>query len=249
MATSPSLSRWVQPVRRTEEPAVRLFCMPYAGGGATIFRSWAKELHEDIELCPIHLPGRDERMGEPLMRRVEPMAGAIAEAIMPLLDRPYALLGYSMGSLVAFEVARALRRRGAPSPARLFACARRAPHSTRRVPAIHHLDDAAFIEAVQTFNGLPEALLQNEELLAIFLPIMRADFEVLDHYVYTPEPPLDCPISVFGGDPDPTVHAGDLAAWGELTTAGARVTHFPGGHFFLRTARRALLYAIERELL
>jgi medium-chain acyl-[acyl-carrier-protein] hydrolase len=227
---------------------VRLFCFPYAGGGAAVFRLWARSLPAAIEVCPIELPGRGNRISEPPFRRIEPLAHAIADIIRPYLDKPYALFGHSLGAILAFDLARKLRREQQPHPVHLFASGCRAPHLLDRTSSRYDLPDQDLVEELRTLNGTPAEALANRELMAVMLPILRADFEALDTYVYAAEPPLQCPLTVFGGLHDDGITREELEAWREQTNAGVRVCLLPGDHFFVNTAPALLLRLIADEL-
>ena len=225
----------------------RLFCLSYAGGGASTFRTWAEHLPPEVEVCAVQLPGRESRLAEPAHRRVGPLVAALGEALAPYLDRPFALFGHSMGALVAFELARHLRRTSAPPPSRLLLAAFRAPDRPNPNIRIHHLPDEVF-KVVLRSEGVPAPVLRSEELMAAMLPTLRADFELCDSYEYAAEAPLDCPFSVFGGDQDVRVGAADLDGWCAHTTADSRLSMLPGSHFFVHGARDQLLAGIRHDL-
>jgi surfactin synthase thioesterase subunit len=239
---------WI--VRPKPRPAarLRLFCFPYAGVGASAYRAWAGDFDATVEVCPVQLPGREDRLGVPAFTRIEPLVDAVAAAIRPYLDRPYALFGHSLGALVAFELTRLLRRVGAPQPLHLFVSGRRAPQLPIRDEVLHTKPDAELKEELRRFNGTPEAALQHEELMALVLPLLRADFAVHETYTYRPEPPLAMPISAFGGQGDPEVPEENLTAWKEQTTKGFKLRMFPGDHFYLQASRGPLLTAVAEDL-
>ncbi len=242
MAADPWILR-PHPRRRAR---LRLFCFPYAGGSASLFAPWADDLPDEIEVFPVQLPGRERRLREPLLTRMDALLAALLPAIHPYLDLPYALFGHSMGAVIAFELA---RQRALPGPVHLFASARRAPQVPARKSAIHALPDAGFVAELRRFNSIPEAVLQNADLRQIFLPILRADFALYETYAYLAGPPLDCSISAFGGCEDVNVTRADLEGWREQTRAGFVLRMFAGDHFFLRDARPLLLRAIAHDLL
>jgi len=227
---------------------VQLFCFPYAGGGASIFRSWQAETGPSLRVIPVRLRGREGRIFEPPLRSVPDLAEAIAAEIVPLIDGPFALFGYSFGALLAFETARLLRRQG-NAPDRLMVAALKAPHLPFRRKPIHDLPDLEFAEKIRNFHGTPEAVLRNAELMNLLLPAIRADFTAYETYRYVAEAPLDCPITAMGGARDSSTPLDELAAWGEQTR-GRFATHvFPGDHFFLHSARQLLPWTIAQELL
>jgi surfactin synthase thioesterase subunit len=227
---------------------VRLFCLPFAGGGASAYRLWGAALPSWIEVCAIQPPGREDRYREPPFTALTSLAQAAAREIVPLIDRPYALFGHSMGALVAFEIARALRHAGLPAPLALLPAAYPAPHLPLARAPIHHLPDAGFIEEMRRMQGTPDAVLDNQELMAFVLPILRADFQACDTYVCAPEPPLDCPFFVYGGTLDREVAEASLAQWCRQTRAACERRLFPGTHFFVQSHRAELLAAIGQDL-
>lgn len=242
------LDSWI--IRRKPSPQarLRLFCFPYAGGGVSIFRAWSDTLPADVEVCPLQFPGRGTRLMEPPFTQLSPLVQALAEALFPLLDKPFAFFGHSLGALVSFELARRLRRRYAVQPVRLFISADRAPQIPNRDPAIHSLPEGEFLTELRRLKGTPTELLEDEEVMQIMLPVLRADFAVYETYRYSTEPPLNCPISAFGGLQDHRVNRGDLEAWRDHTGVSFSLTMFPGDHFYLNTTQPALLQALSQEL-
>jgi medium-chain acyl-[acyl-carrier-protein] hydrolase len=172
----------------------------------------------------------------------------LEEELRPYLDMPFAFFGHSMGALIAFELARKLRRSRGPAPLRLFLSGRRAPHLPPSRRPIHHLPEAEFRQEVRLLEGTPEEVLSNEELMQILLPVLRADFAVCETYVYSAEEPLDMPLSVFGSTNDPEVNREELEAWRSQTTGSMTLRIFEGNHFFLHPMRLALTDAIAQDI-
>ena len=240
---------WILGARPQQLARRRLFCVPYAGGAASAYRGWSEMLPADVEVCPVQLPGRGSRFREAPFRKVSDLVPALAEGLLPLLDVPFALFGHSMGALVAFELARELRRRGAAAPVLLALSGHQAPTRPESEPPFSHLPDAQFLEEVRRrYDGIPPEVLAEKELLQILLPVLRADIQVLETYTYAKEPPLDCPISCLGGEDDPHVSRADLEAWGAETCGPLRVHTFAGGHFFVESARAEVLQALRHDL-
>jgi medium-chain acyl-[acyl-carrier-protein] hydrolase len=225
-----------------------LFCFPYAGGAASVFRNWSDGLPADVELCPVQLPGRGTRLTEPPYSRLSLLVEALAEAILPLLDKPFAFFGHSLGSLVSFELARELRAKHQARPVRLFVSAGPAPQIPHRGLPIHNLPEREFAAELRRLNGTPDELLDHRELMDIVIPSLRADFALYESYRYSAGPPLDCPISTFGGLSDQKVSHRDLEAWRDQTTVSFSIRMFPGDHFFLKTTQPLLLRALSQEL-
>jgi medium-chain acyl-[acyl-carrier-protein] hydrolase len=234
---------------RNPEPALRLFCLPHAGGGASLYRTWSAALPTDIDVCPVQLPGRETRAREAPLSRLRALVPAIAEGLLPMLDAPFAFFGHSMGGLLGFELARYLRRQWGRLPVRLLVAGHRAPHLPRRGSSLHSLPEPHFSQELRTLGGTPAEVLDNRELMNVVAPVLRADFAVCETYEYAPDEPLACPISVFGGLDDRMVPPTDLSAWGEHTRSGFSVRLLPGNHFFVRSAPAPLLQAIAGDLL
>lgn len=213
-----------------------------------MYRLWPEGLPASVEVCAVQLPGRETRLREPAHRRVEPLAAELAEALDPELTAPFAFFGHSMGALVAFELTRELRRRRGPGPVLLVASGRHAPHLASRRRPIHELPEAEFRGELRALEGTPDAVLDHDELMALFNPLLRADFAVLETYRHAEEPPLDLPIVAVGGQDDPWVNREELEAWRVLTTAPVTVHQLPGKHFYLQTARAELLALVSEAL-
>ncbi len=239
---------WLAYHRPRQEARIRLFCFPYAGGGASIYHAWAQSLPPQVEVCPVQLPGRENRIREEPFRRMEALVEALAAGLAPLLDRPFAFFGHSMGSLIAFELARGLRREGRPGPVHLFVSGHRAPQLPPQDEPIHPLPDREFLDKVFQLNGTPEEVRTNPELRALFLPILRADFELCETYRYRAEPPLPCPLSAFGGLGDSHAPREELQAWQAQSQGRFVLRMLPGDHFFLTSAGPLLLKILGQEL-
>jgi medium-chain acyl-[acyl-carrier-protein] hydrolase len=179
----------------------------------------------------------------------EPLISALAQALLPYLDKPFAFFGHSMGALVSFELARLLRQKYGLSPVHLFVSGRGAPQVVPVPdPPIHALPEPAFLEKLRGLNGTPEAVLENAKLMQLLLPMLRADFAVIETYVYVPEPPLNCPITAFSGWQDRKVSCDQIEAWREQTSAYFSVQMLPGDHFFVHSAQPLLLQTLFRKL-
>jgi surfactin synthase thioesterase subunit len=224
---------WIKRTGQDQQTCFRLFCFPYAGGGASIFRLWQERLPSDIEVCAIQLPGREDRLRETPFDRLSSLIDELADVLYPYMDLPFAFFGHSLGSLISFELTRRLRRQKAPCPLQLFVSGCRAPQIPNPDPPIHQLPDAEFIEELGRFNGTPQAVLDNPELMEVFLPLLRSDIGLWETYVYDREAPLDCPITAFGGLEDEEVSREELAAWCDQTRSRFNMQMFSGDHFYL----------------
>lgn len=245
----PDNKRWIVRFGSSHRPNVRLVCLPHSGAGASSFAGWAASLPDWIEVCAVQLPGHETRYPEPLCTAIPPLIEAMAPALLPvLLERPTAFFGHSMGALLAFELARWLRRAAGVLPQRLYLSAHRAAHLPAHHPPAHMLPDDELWALVQSFNGTATEVLAHPELRQIFLPILRADFTACETYVYQPDRPLECPIIACGGLQDDSVTLDELDAWRVHTSAHFRLCMFPGGHFYPAMSQRLLHQMLADDL-
>ena len=240
---------WVLSPRPNPQATMRLVCFPYAGVGPSIYRPWLTALPAHIEARVIQLPGREGRWREPALTSLTEIADRVAQALVPHLQTPFAFYGHSLGALISFEVTRRLRASGGPLPRHLFLGAHRGAQVPNPHPPIRHFTDEAFIaETRKRYDGIPQAVLDNPELLELMLPCLRADFSAFETYEYRVEAPLDVPISAFGGDQDGYVRTHEIAGWREQTTGRFRMRVIPGNHFFMQTGRDQVIAAIADDL-
>jgi len=196
----------------------------------------------------MQLPGRGVRMRERLFTDIFPLVEAASQALSPHLDKPFALFGHSMGATIAFEVARKLRRDQGIQPTHLFVSGCCCPQEVGDHYREDLKEEVEIKDTLRRYAGTPPEVLEHPELMGVFEPIIRADFAVCRSYFYSPEPPLDCPVSVFGGLEDPDVGRECLQGWGDQTTRSFRVRMVPGGHFFLNSAESLVVESIARDL-
>jgi medium-chain acyl-[acyl-carrier-protein] hydrolase len=234
--------------RPIPEAALRLFCFPYAGGRDLIFRGWQDGLPRTVEVCPVELPGRGRRLRERPLTQLTALVEATAEGLLPLLDKPFAFFGHSMGAMISFELARLLRKEHGVMPVHLFLSGRRAPHVPDTDPPTYDLPEAEFLKELRRLNGTPQEVFENAELIELMMPLLRADFEVVETYRYVSGPPLDCPITAFGGLQDVEVSREYLDGWRNYTTAAFTLRMMQGDHFFLNMAQCSLLQILAQEL-
>jgi len=228
---------------------MRLFCFPYAGGTAAVFRSWAQYLPSEIELCAVQYAGRGGRLAERLGEDVIEVMNGIYQDLQPFLKKPFAFFGHSMGALVGYEFARRLQREQKPGPFELFVSGCSAPHVRLFKETTYDLPEPEFIAELRRLQGTPEEVLDNAELMQLMMPIIRADFKASQTYKHEPGPPLECPIRAFGGLKDEMVPREKVEAWSEHTRGSFRAQMLPGDHFFLNTSQSLLTRIIVQQLI
>ena len=154
-----------------------------------------------------------------------------------------------MGALISFELTRELRRRRRIEPLHLFLSGRRAPQVPDSDPPSFNLPDLEFIEKVHSLNGTPRELLDHPEGRELFLPLLRADFELVETYEYVSHPPLSCPITTYAGLQDTDVPIENVAAWADQTSAAYKQRRFSGGHFFIHDPGNNFVDVLRRDVI
>jgi len=227
--------------------SMRLVCFPHAGGSAVAYRPWAKAMSPAIEVHAVQYPGRADRIRDPLISDSGQVSRLIAGALMPLLDRPVAFFGHSMGAVLAYETARILQGRGTQVE-HLFASGTRAPHDRGEPGHIAQRDDDGVAAAMVALGGTDAEILQDPEMRALVLPYVRNDFALIESYRYKPGLDLATPITAILGDVDPHVTPEQATRWADLTTAGFTHKVLPGGHFYLVPQQQAVLTEVHTTL-
>ncbi len=244
-------STWLTRFAPRPTATMRLICFSHAGGGAAVYRPWALSMPAAVEVMAIVLPGREGRVHETPLPAMSMLLEELIPALLPHLDRPFAFFGHSMGALVAFETARALQRHGASLPIRLLLSGRRAPHLPEQEPPLHQLQNDEFLAEINNrHGGIPVAVLQHRDLLALLLPGLRADMTVIETYRHDGGPGFSGPISVFGGMDDARARRDQLLAWQQHTAHPLTLRMFAGGHFYFNEpqARDALIATVAAAL-
>lgn len=246
-----SVSTWVRFRSPVPSPRLRLLCFPHAGGGASAFRAWPGLVPEGVDVCPVQLPGRESRMGDPLPVTLDELVREAADALMPLLDVPFVLVGTSFGSLLAHELAHRLRGVHGFGPSALVVSSEWAPseHHRHSASSASTLSDEAFLAELRRGEVLPASVLDDPDLLALALPPLRADSALSTAHRPRRREPLDCPVWAFHGAHDPRVSTGDMEPWGRVTTAGFRLHEVDSAHLVLQASATQVVPALVADLL
>lgn len=241
---------WIHLSQPNPQAALRLFCFAHAGGGSLPYRNWPDTLPTQMEVCAIRLPGRESRFREAPFRRMQDLIPALGAAIEDELDRPFVFFGHSMGALVAFELSRHLQKTHGRWPAILFVSGRRAPHLSEPGPPLHTMPQEQFYAALQSrYNAVPLAVQQSPDLLELMLPVLQADFALIESYQYQAGPPLPCPISAFGGQDDSRIGLADLQGWDQHTAGTFSVRILAGDHFYFNQDPTPLHLTMTTDLI
>ncbi|MFI9833551.1 thioesterase II family protein [Streptomyces sp. NPDC051913] len=227
---------------------LRIFCLPYAGKGASLYRQWWEASDQRIEFVPVQLPGRENRFKDGLVHDMRELVASLAADIAPHTDRPYALFGHCMGAVIAFELAHRLSDLTGHRPQHLVVAGSAAPHRQQAVPAERQRTDAELMTELRRLGGTPQAALDDERLLAFALPVFRADWSAVDGYGYRPTPALDTPITVLGAADDAGVPTDELGEWERHTNADTKVHVLPGDHFFMERSGEEVRGLLVSEL-
>lgn len=229
---------------------LNLLCLPYSGASAMVYSRWRRKLPAWLQVRPVELPGRGARLGETPFTDMQALARQLAGEQRLAAGAPYALLGHSLGALVAFELAHELQALGCPPPVALFACGTAAPTRREDYDGANWREpksDAELLAELRKLGGTPEEVLANEELMSLTLPVVRADFLLCGRYAYRQRTPLRCPLHVLGGQSD-RANAEQLQAWGNETQGPFSLDMFPGGHFFIHEHEDRVLAMLSATL-
>jgi medium-chain acyl-[acyl-carrier-protein] hydrolase len=235
---------WFQNISELQSAPLRLFCFPFAGGGTLLYRSWMEALKPHAAICPACLPGRESRLNEPAIDRMEALLDALEREIEPHVSTPFAFYGHSMGAIIAFELARRLERNGRPLPRALYVSGARAPQFRLGHQPPPEPSDSELMEQLRKLEGMPREVLENPALLGVAMPALRADTRLYRNYVYQPGRPLQMPVYAYGGTTDPNVQRRHIEAWKEQTAGQFTSREFAGGHFFIQSAQKDFLESL-----
>jgi medium-chain acyl-[acyl-carrier-protein] hydrolase len=227
---------------------MRLFCFPYSGGSASIFGTWSGSLPSEVEVCAVQPPGRHERLHEPLLHSVDEMVASLVPALLPLLDRPFATFGHSLGAIVMFETLRELAARHGLRPVHVFVSGAPSPNRFL-VPSLADRPQSDLVARVRSLGFEDSSVMEDEDAARHMLPALKSDFEAAARYAYVPSEPLGTPITAFAGREDTFAPPDSMDEWRGHTSLPFSKTVFPGKHYFIVPQREPLLAIIGEELL
>ncbi|MBQ4524238.1 MAG: thioesterase [Lachnospiraceae bacterium] len=226
-----------------------LYCFPYAGGGASAYRGWIKKLGAArMSVRPVKLPGREERFMEVPFTTMEEAVSEIKSSISKEVDEKTDIFffGHSMGAKIAYEVAKALEEEGiiirclmvsgSPSP------------DIQEKNRIYDLEDGDFIAGLKQLGGMPEAILENQELMELLLPMLKADFKLIDTYCDKDRKPLKCSVLAFGANEDAEALYDEVMGWERYTCGAFESCFMGGGHFFIKEKEDEVLEIVQRKI-
>ncbi|AML57742.1 Thioesterase [Serratia rubidaea] len=240
------MSPWFQILRPHPAADLRVICLPFAGGSASHYQSFANGLPPWVELCAAQLPGRGSRLREAPFQRMDVLVEALRQHVPQ--DKPWLLFGHSLGCRLGVELMLALKARGQRLPWHFVASGCRPLQLARDVAPMSSLSDAVFIQRLQDYGGTPPEVLAHQELMALVLPALRADFRLVEDYRLATVTPLPLPVTVLGGRQDRDVPIAELPQWQALSTEPVEVQLFDGGHFFIQQNRDEVVEKLTQIL-
>lgn len=242
------MSTLLEKVIDGSDKKMNLICIPYAGGGASMYFPWKNYIRSDVGLYSVQLPGRENRITDEYYRDIGNAADDITKEVLDLVNRtnrPICLFGHSMGAKIAFEVERRLEKEKKPCT-RLMVSGSRAPHMPETRP-ICGLGDSDFLNELNRFEGTPSEILNNKEMVRFFMPLLRADFTMDEQYILQDKVKLSCPIFAFYGEDDSEADGKDMDKW-KLYTDTFGIKQFEGKHFFVKTSMESVIEEVNRQL-
>lgn len=234
-------------VKANPGASMRLFCFPYSGGSAQIYKNWAAQLPSFVEVNAVELPGRSGRFRDQKFTSVPEAIASLVPDIRPYTNKPFALFGHSLGACLAYEMARALEKEGRTA-ALVTVSGMMSPENPSDEPQIYHLPDAEFKQKVREYNGTPQEVMAHEELMDLILPILKADFTMADTYTYKEGPKITSSLAALTGTKDPHTNEEGVRGWANYTTGAFTYQLFPGDHFFVNDQETEVLALLSRLL-
>jgi len=237
-------SQWFVKLNRATAAPLRIICFPSSGAGANMYRHWENKL-DNVEIYGVLLPGRERRLKEKPIGCLKELVSRLVIEIQYLNDKPYIFLGHSMGTLIAYELARTLKLSNKQQPVHLVASAFRTPERINHNKKLHVLTDSDFIKELKLYGGTPQQILDHRETMELLLPSIRADFKLHETYLHQQNAPLECPITSISGDSDHVVPPDYMVGWQKHTNQRHQHHNISGGHFFINENQNCFLPLIQ----
>ncbi|OPF73189.1 thioesterase [Streptomyces antioxidans] len=228
--------------------ALNLYCLPYAGCSARVYDVWQAGLPDSINVVPLELPGRGSRCTDPPLDTLPELLRDLTRGVNAEARAPYAVFGHSFGAIIAYELTRYVVSQGYPGPQSLIVSACRAPHLATPEEAIFDRSDEDFKRGLRKVGGTPEELLENDELMELYIPVIRADYTILDNYRRDPVQDVNCPILGLYGDADSDADKSAMSAWDAYTSGSFSLEPIKGDHFFLDDATEHVIQRVGAHL-
>jgi len=232
---------------------VDLYCIPYAGGSAEFTYTRLKTiLPQNIEVKPLELAGRASRISEKFFESIEEVVKDFIKVFRDRnKDKPYAIYAHSMGTVIAYELVRAIKKEGLLEPICLFLSGRQPPHHIYNRKDIHDLPDDEFIEELEELGGDMKKVFQDEEMKRVFLPILKSDYKMIEEYSFNGEyERINGDIVLFYSKDDVLVkQRNSLQEWKRYTDRSLELYEFEGGHFFIMNNWNRICDVINKRLI
>ena len=240
--------RWIVRSAKNNSIKSRLFCFPYAGGNAGIYKDWVQHF-EETEIVAIQLPGRSNRFSEACIDNLASCVEEILHSVKHLLDKPFAFFGHSLGAIIAYELLRKIPERQYTNCLQLFVSGRIAPDLVSPNPKISHLPNDQFKKVLKQYEGTDIELLKNDDLMDVLIPMLRSDFKMIETYHHQHKSPLKTPITTLSGKDDLFVDFDAVSEWQRFS--GKPLTHhsFDGNHFFVDKNRAEIAQLVSNIML
>jgi len=238
-------NKWCVIPRPNPTADIKLICIPYAGGSASIYIPWINYLPHNVELVIIQPPGRSSRISETPLDNMSKLINEMGLVLPKILNKPYILFGHSLGSKIAFEIIRKSTSLHIPHPMFFIASGSAGPQKKNNRDITYNLNDDEFISKLEEMDGTPKDVINNKELMSIVLPTLKADFKISETYQFTGNKYFNIPLSVLGGEYDVDINLDDLKLWQYFFNSTSEITIFSGGHFFINSHKEEVLEKIN----
>lgn len=240
--------KWYVEYKKNPHASMRIFCFPHSGGGASTYFSWSNLLSLTVELISIQLPGRENRFYDHLTNDLEFIIDNLSQEFTYYKEKPFVVFGHSLGALIAYEFVKSVYQSYGIYPQYMIVSGAKAPHLPFRIKKLSQLEDEELLQELKNYGEINDALLQNEQILKMFLPIFRSDFSIGENYNYKETVVFPFDILALAGSDDPTVNKKEILGWSGYTSGNFEFRIFPGGHFFLKSHTEEILSFISQKI-